>query len=109
LTLLRLLLDSCSLELIDGELEELAIGSEPAVSHHTSKIDTLRWVRNQHLGQQVSRLCSDVLGERQGRCQDVLVEQVDVVTFGIGRVVVEWEVAGKHGIEDDTTRPDIDS
>jgi hypothetical protein len=40
----------------------------------------------------------DVFGEGERGGHDIFVEKVDVVAFGVGRVVVEWKISSQHGI-----------
>ena len=40
----------------------------------------------------------DIFGEGQRSADDVFVEEVDVVAFGVRWVVIERKVACKHGI-----------
>lgn len=40
----------------------------------------------------------NVLGEGKRSGHDVFVEQVDVVAFGVGWVVVKRQIPGEHGI-----------
>ncbi len=80
LALLGLLLHGSSLEIVDRELEELAVVSEPAVLHDLLQRGAVRRVGDEHLGEQVSWLGGDVLGKGEGRSKNVLVEEVDVVS-----------------------------
>jgi hypothetical protein len=35
-----------------------------------------------------------ILGESERRGYDILVQEVDVITLGVGRIVIEWEISG---------------
>lgn len=58
---------------------------------------------------ELTRFIRDPFGEDEFGIENVLVEQVDVVSFGVCWIVIVREVTGEHCVEDDTARPDIDS
>ena len=72
------------------------------------EIATLGGVRHKHETQEISGLDGNVVGEGELGADDVLVEQVDIVTIWIGGIVIKGEVTCEHGVEDYTTRPDVD-
>lgn len=47
-------------------------------------------------------------GEEEQHADNVLVEDVNIVTVGVCRNVVEGEVPGKHGVGDDAAVLDVD-
>lgn len=66
-------------------------------------------VRDKHPSQEIPSIGTNGWGEDKGRGEDVLVELIDVITIRICRVIIIGEVTSEHGVEDDTTGPDIDS
>jgi hypothetical protein len=46
------------------------------------------WVGNEHEVKEVTRFFRDPVGEDEGSIENVLVEEVDVVSFGIRRIIV---------------------
>ena len=49
-----------------------------------------------------------MFGKVESGTHDVFVEEADVVTVWVGWIVVVRQIPGQHGVEDDTTGPDID-
>lgn len=41
---------------------------------------------------------SDIFGECKRRIDDILIQKVNIVALGVGRVVVKREISRKHGI-----------
>lgn len=70
--------------------------------HDSAKICTTRRVWDEHHAEEVSGFRGDVIGEGEGSIHDVLIQQVDIIAIGIGRVIVERKVPCKHGIQYDT-------
>lgn len=78
------------------------------MSHDLSKSCSFGGFRDEHPKEKVSSRVGDVGGELEGGVEDVLVEEVDVVSVWVGWIVVEGEVARKHGVENHTATPDVD-
>ena len=49
-------------------------------------------VGDEHKRQEIPRFGGDVVGERQWCVDDILVQQVNVVSVRVGRVVIEGKV-----------------
>jgi hypothetical protein len=62
---------------------------EPAVASHFEQVGAFSRVGNQNASQKVSSVWSYIFRECQGSCGDVFVQKVDVVAFGVCRIVVE--------------------
>lgn len=116
--LLLMLFHGCPLEVSDrlakGRWDAIGARSssvrcQPWVAHDGVKVSTTGWIWDQHQSQQIPGLGGDEVGEGQGRVDNVSVQEVDVVSVGIGWVIVEWEISSQHGIEDNTATPDVDS
>ena len=103
---LRVWLSGLGLE-IDRPQKELGLRREPWVSNHVLEQGSFGWIRDKDPAQQISCQWCDVLGERERRAHNVLVQQVDVVAFGVGRIVVVRKIACQHGVQYDATAPDV--
>ena len=90
---LHLLLLRHILVLLDAPPKETGVRAEPFVRHDRLQVGTELWVGYEHLAQEVASLGGDVVWEGELRAEDILVEEVDVVSFRIRRIVVEWQVA----------------
>lgn len=93
---------------LDGPDKERAMRMKPWVRHHLGKGCSVNGVRNEHDGKQMSSFGRDVGRELERGVEDIAVKLVDVVAVRVCWVVVKGEVAREHGIEDDTTTPDVD-
>lgn len=51
-------------------------------------------VGDEHKRQQIPRFGGDVVGEGQWCVDDILVQQVNVVSVWVRRVVIEWKITG---------------
>ena len=91
-----------------GIVSGSSIGSKPRVYHYGFEAGAASRIRDEHHAEYVSGFCRDVLWEGERSVYDVFIEEVDVVAVGVGGVIVEREVASEHGVEDDTTAPDVD-
>jgi hypothetical protein len=80
------------------ETDNVGVLAQPAVTSNLKQIGTLSRVGDQDPAQEVASMRRDILGEGQGRRDNVLVQQVDVITFRVGRIVIEGQVSCKHGI-----------
>lgn len=96
------------LELVDRLVERRGVLAKPRVSSNVLDRAAVGWVGDEHLEEELSRLGGDPVGEGEGGVDDVLVEEVDIVAFRVGRIVVVGEVAGEHGVEDDAATPHVD-
>jgi len=83
------------------------ISSEPRVVHYFLEAGAASGVRDEHHAKYVSRLRRDVVWEGKRGVDDVLIEEIDVVTVRVGRIVVKGEIASEHGVEDNPTAPDV--
>ena len=75
--------------------------------HHGLQIGTILRVWYKHLAQEIARLGGNIVGESELRAEDVFVQEVDIVTFGIGWIVVERQVTREHRVQNNTTGPDV--
>jgi len=80
---------------------------QPWMTHNGVQIGSPSGIGDEHEAQEVASFSGDVVGEGEGRVDDILVEEIDIVTIGVGRVVVEGEISCQHSVEDDTATPDI--
>lgn len=69
---------------------------EPAVTSNLEQVGTFTWVGNQYPSQDIPSVRGDVFGKGERSRDYVLVEQVDIIAFGISRVVVKWQVSSQH-------------
>ena len=58
-------------------------------------------VRHKHHGKEVACIQTDIVGEGEGHVDYGLVEELDIVAIGVGRVIIKREIAGER-IEDNT-------
>ena len=105
---LGLLLLRHILVLLDAPPKEIGVRAEPFVRHDSLQVGAELRVRYEHLAEEVASLGGDVVWEGELGAQDILVEEVDVVSFRICGIVVEWEIAGQHRIQNNATGPDVD-
>jgi hypothetical protein len=68
------------------------------VASDFEEIGTFSRVWNKDPSQEITGVRGDVFGEGERSGDDVLIQKVDVVAIGVGRVVVEGQIAGEHGI-----------
>ncbi|KAH3679698.1 hypothetical protein WICPIJ_008574 [Wickerhamomyces pijperi] len=103
-------------QLVDGELVDLQglvvlwhivwqqvlldVGGEPRILHDLVDGDSVDRVDNQHSGQQVLGSCAEVVWDCVHTVADLLEQRRD-------ELVVEWETATQHHIQDHTAGPDI--
>ena len=73
--------------------DNMVILAEPAVSGNLEEVGSFSWVRDQDPTKQISSMRCDIVGEGQGSCRDVFVQQVDIVAFGVGRIIVEGKIS----------------
>ena len=90
-----------------GTVEERRAGAEPTVVHDSLDISSIFGIRDEHKRQEIPGLGGNVIGEGQWGVDNIFVQQVNVVSVGVGRVVVEGEVTGQHSVEDDTATPNV--
>lgn len=62
------------------------------------KVGSFTWVGNKDALQKVAGVRSDVFGEGEGCGDNILVEKVDVVTFGVGWIIVKRKVSSQHSV-----------
>jgi hypothetical protein len=94
---------------LDGALKERVMRLQPQVLLNLGNGTTVLRVGNKHHEEQVLDNIRHVFWEVEGGAHNILVEEVDVVTVRVCGVVIIRKVAGNHGVQDDTTRPNIDS
>jgi hypothetical protein len=86
---------------LDGaadEANDVGILAQPAVSSHLEQIRSLSWIGHQDAPKKISGMRRDIFWESQRCADNVFVQQVDVVAFWVGWIVVEWQVSCQHGI-----------
>ena len=79
-------------------LDDLGILRQPTMTGDFEKVGSLSWVRNQYAAEKITSVRCDVLGKGEGGRDYVFVQEVNVVSLWVGRVVVEGQVTGKHRI-----------
>lgn len=80
----------CSyLQLFNAVLEQWGVWAKPSMPHDSPHVTTLGRIRNEHHPHQVSSVRRHMVGEHQGCNENVVVELVDVVSVGIGRVIIK--------------------
>jgi len=72
--------------------------AEPAVSGDLEQVRTLSRVGYENTFQKISSMRCYVFGKGERGGHNVLVQEVDVVALGVGWIIVEGQVAGKHGV-----------
>ncbi len=78
--------------------DHMMILAQPAMAGNLEQICPLSWIRHQDATQKVTSMRRDIFGKGQWRGCDVFVEEIDVVTLGVGWIIVERQVACQHGI-----------
>lgn len=78
------------------ESQGMCVVVEPAVTSNLEQVGTFTWVGNQYPSQDIPSVWGDVFGKGERSRDYVLVEQVDIIAFGISRVVIKWQVSGQH-------------
>jgi hypothetical protein len=84
-----------------------SVRRKPRVLHDTLEAASAGGVRDEHHAEEVAGLSGDVLWKGKWGVDDILVEEVDVVTVGVGRVIVEWKIPRQHGVKDNAAAPDV--
>src|SRR5258706_12378766 len=105
---LRLLLLRHILVLLDVPAKETGVRAEPFVRNDSLQVGAELRVGYEHLAEEIASLAGDVVWEGELRAEDALVEEVDVVSFRIRRLLVEWQVARKHPAPNNATGPHAD-
>jgi hypothetical protein len=67
---------------------------------HFEQIGSLSGVRDQDAAQEISSVRGDIFGEDKRGADDVLVEEVNVVAFGVGWIIVKGKVTCEHRVLD---------
>lgn len=80
------------------EADDMCVVCQPAVTRNLEQIGALPWVGDEDALEEISGMRCDVFGESEGRGDNVLVQEVDVVTLGVRWVVIEGQVASQHGV-----------
>ena len=104
---LHLLLVRNTLVLLDAPPKEAGIRAEPFVRHNGLQIGTVLRVWYKHLAQEIARLDGNIVGESELCAEDILVQEVDIVSFGIGWIIVERQVTREHRVQNNATGPDV--
>lgn len=63
--------------------------AQPAVASDLEKIGPFAWIRDQNSPKKVSCVWRDIFREGQRRRGDVFIQQINVVAFRVGWVIVE--------------------
>lgn len=77
------------------------------MAHDSLNVSSVFRIRDEHKREEIPGLSGDVVGERQWGVDDIFVQEVNVVSVRVGRVVVEGEVTGQHSVEDDAATPNV--
>ena len=88
-------------------VKECGTGAKPTVVHDSLDTSSVFGVGDEHEREEIPGLGGYIVRERQWGVDDIFVQQVNVVSVGVGRVIIEGEVAGKHGVEDDAATPNV--
>jgi len=76
----------------------MGIFGEPAVTGDLEEICSFPWIWDQNTTKKVASMRSDIFGECERSRDNVLVEQVDVVSFRVGRIIIERKITSQHGV-----------
>lgn len=89
----RLALDSAA-----NEANHMRVLAQPTVSCNLKQICSPSWIGDEDSPQKIASMWCYIFGEGQRCADNVLVEEIDVIAFWIGRIVVKGKVASKHSI-----------
>ena len=70
--------------------------------HDSVDVSPFFRIGNKHEREEIPGLGGDIVGERRGSDDNILVEQVDIVL-----VVIKGEIAGEHSVQDNAATPNI--
>ena len=76
----------------------VSIFTKPAVPRHFEQVCSLSRIRNQYPSQEVARVRSNVFWKGQWSRDDVFVQEINVVSFGICWIVIERQISSQHGV-----------
>jgi hypothetical protein len=62
------------------------------------EIGTFSRIGNEDSAEEVSSVRGDIFGEGEWCRNDIFIEEVDIVAFGVRWVIVEWKIPCKHCI-----------
>ena len=65
---------------------------------HFKQVRSLSWVGHQYTPQEIARMGRHIFGERQRSRDNVLVQEINVITIRVGGVIVKGEVSRKHRV-----------
>lgn len=77
---------------------DVRILTQPAVASDFEEVGTFARIGNQDSSQEVTGVRGDIFGESEGRSDDVLVKEVDIVAVRVGWVIIERQIACEHGV-----------
>jgi hypothetical protein len=80
------------------ELDHVSIFAQPTMPGNFKEVSTFSRIWDQYPSEQIAGVRCDIFGECERSVDDVFVEQVDVVAFGVCGIVVKREIACQHGI-----------
>ena len=80
--------------MLDRLVESGSVFPQPGVTGNVFDRATKSWIRDEHHVEEVTRFFRDPVGEDERSVENVLVEQVDVVSLRIRWIVVVREVTG---------------
>jgi hypothetical protein len=70
-------------------LDDVRIFAQPAVAGYFEKVGSLPGVWDENPPEKISSMGGDIFGKGEGRVDNVLVQQVDIIALGVGRIVVK--------------------
>jgi hypothetical protein len=80
------------------EANDMRVICQPAVASDLEEVGALPWVRHEYPLEQVPRMRCDIFGEGEWCRNNVLVQEVDIVTLWVRRIVVERQITCQHGV-----------
>ncbi len=72
--------------------------AEPAVPRDFKEISSFPWIWNQDSPEKIPSVGCNIFRKGKRRGHNVLVQEVDVVAFRVGWVVIKWKIACQHRI-----------
>lgn len=76
----------------------MCVFGQPAMSRDFEKIRSLSGIGHQNASEQIAGMGGDIFREGERGRNNVFVQQVDVITVWVRRVIVKGQVTGEHGV-----------
>jgi hypothetical protein len=71
------------------EANDMGVVAQPTVSSNLKQVCALSRVRDEYTLEQVAGVWRDVFGECEWGGYNIFIQKIDVIAFGIGRIIVE--------------------